>query len=713
MRRLAVLLTAAAVVGAAAPVPADVPPPTDLLPDDPVGIVTTAPNRETEPIVLKGSAFGNYAVPADVTFHPGSADGARCLVASEGGETPVTPQETCTHNTYEDPWVSSGAVSPVEGFPVDRIVGLAYDAEAAEFRQIPLQVDEMFVRYLSNNNSGFAAYSETDQHLSYAFDREGFRFRDGHPDDACLAIADSELATDPVVGLDHDDEVVFMYSDAGDRADQPLSGALFVSYFGFEIRDPADPTAEPRYVYVGMATEDAFPENRPQFDASNGYVRYERDADADVYLFSESSYDNYGAAPHGPYWDPETGTCVGEDDPELWKQRRPGDAATITTPRYRFRYDGRWLMTELQVSEDDDWTYGADLIDQWKARAFQQRPGGQTPCCGYEEEVNNWGGSSQLMGERVGPVRVIRETWGADSGTNVVRREIFYRDEIRWNMFLRVHVIPPLDGIYVQMDYNAGAVDTYYNPNTMQGVPIDGRDDEVFGNARMHVGPDGVSYDDGFFGEPIVIGDPDDEQCKKDYDDACTYNDVDTTDPWFSGTNGNLHWEQIAGHNGTLVTRWSLTKVTPGSAQAVTAIPYYRDDACFDDGTGSSPGPHLRSRGTDEGQFATWRERNEYGEEFGDPMARECWDAERHATDPAYARYLTDNPRRFWQGSIGTHGMHILLIADSDNAHTTLPITEIDSEQRMVVLPPTLDNVGERYGRGFEKPLRVDVFRHL
>ena len=46
-------------------------------------------------------------------------------------------------------------------------------------------------------------------------------------------------------------------------------------------------------------------------------------------------------------------------------------------------------------------------------------------------------GSSILMGERAGPVRVIRETWGADSGTNVVRREIFYRDEIRLGAFLR------------------------------------------------------------------------------------------------------------------------------------------------------------------------------------------------------------------------------------------------------------------------------------
>src|SRR3712207_7072226 len=47
------------------------------------------------------------------------------------------------------------------------------------------------------------------------------------------------------------------------------------------------------------------------------------------------------------------------------------------------------------------------------------------------------------LGEKVGPVRAIRETWGADSGTNVIRRETFYRNEVRQKSWLRVHVIPP------------------------------------------------------------------------------------------------------------------------------------------------------------------------------------------------------------------------------------------------------------------------------
>ncbi len=128
-------------------------------------------------------------------------------------------------------------------------------------------------------------------------------------------------------------------------------------------------------------------------------------------------------------------------------------------------------MTDIRISGDGGKTYGQDLVDRWKARAFAQDPGSETPCCGYEEEDNNWGGSSILLGERVGPVRAIRETWGADSGTNVIRRETFYRQEVTQRTYLRVHVIPALDGIYAQWDFNAGAVDRFYNSQQPAGVP--------------------------------------------------------------------------------------------------------------------------------------------------------------------------------------------------------------------------------------------------
>src|SRR5436190_2649917 len=52
--------------------------------------------------------------------------------------------------------------------------------------------------------------------------------------------------------------------------------------------------------------------------------------------------------------------------------------------------------------------------------------------------------------------------------------------------YLRVHVIPPLDGIYAQWDFNAGRMTRYYSSRTeataTSGIPIDGKNDEKLGN---------------------------------------------------------------------------------------------------------------------------------------------------------------------------------------------------------------------------------------
>ena len=672
-------------------------------------------DRETEPVVLTGASFGDWAVPADTTAKAPGYKGKACQARDKN---PATGEEWCTRNTYEEPEVSSGratSAAGVKGTPVDRVLGYSWDD--GRWKQIPFQVDEMAVRYLSNNNSGFAFYSETDQHTTYVWDREAFRWTESDPQNPCVATEpDPEVTADSVEGLDTDDELVFMARDAAQKADAsvPLPSGIEDS-FEVAVTDPL--TQETSYVYVMKAAE-----NGPEaaFDATNGYVRYERGADANVFLFSESSYETYGAAAPGPYYDPsyvdpatgKKGRCV-TDAP---KQRRPGDQATITTPRYKFRYEGRWLMTELRVNNDDDGkaiapqtgaTYGPDLIDQWKARAFQQRPGGETPCCGYEEEVNNWGGSSMLMGERYGPVRTIRETWGADSGTNVVRREIFYRDEVRFGAFLRVHVIPPGDGIYAQWDYNAGIMTRYYNSvltaqGREEGVAVDGKNDEVFGNSRMHVGSDGVRVEELVTGQPapITVGNPG-ERCPSMGGDACINNDVDFPDPTFSGANAGLNWEQVSGDSGSVVLRTAIKQATPGgAAQSLAAVPYYRDDACFDDGTGNDPGPHMdpRSPDGDEPSDSTYTD-----PVTGEPAPRECWDSDPASGHPA----VPGGDPRFYQGSIGTQGIHILAIADSDNAGTTIPLTEIDSEQRVVVLQGNPGNVGGQYGRQSEKPLVV------
>ena len=66
---------------------------------------------------------------------------------------------------------------------------------------------------------------------------------------------------------------------------------------------------------------------------------------------------------------------------------------------------------------------------------------------GFEDEQTNWELNSSLLGWKVGAVRAIREVWGANSGTNVTKTEIYYRDSYTYQYHVRVHPIPT-DGLY-------------------------------------------------------------------------------------------------------------------------------------------------------------------------------------------------------------------------------------------------------------------------
>jgi hypothetical protein len=625
--------------------------------------------RDVDPVVLKGSALGAWAAPANVTAKLPLTDLKDCQTFGDG----------CAHNHYADPELDTQRIAPQQGVATDRLLGYRWDG--SQFVQIPFQVDEVFTRYLDNSASGFAVYSGEDQHTTYAYDREGFRYTRSDPDNPCLARPDSPAATDPVPGLDGNDEVAFMASDAGSRAPAgtPLPAGIQAAKV-VTVTDPLAPTSPPSYVYVMLAAPGG---PTPEYDASNGYVHYARDPNADVFHLSQSNYENYGNAAVGPYCDANGNPVLNADDTPAIGRRRPGDEATVTTPRYRFRYDGRWLMTGIEISADGGRTYGPNVVDRWKARAFAQDPGSKTPCCGFEEEDTNWGGSSTLLGERVGPVRAIRETWGADSGTNVVRRETFYRDGVEMKTWLRVHPIPPLDGIYAQWDFRAGRMTRFYTPSKPDGVAIDGRNDEVFGNLDDPCNEHYDANDTGALDQTYRSI----YRAAKLCDVLPYHQSVDLPDPTLSGLNAALNWTQTSGPWGTIVDRWSVDvpDVTPGGLlQSLVAVPYYRDDSCFDDGTGSDPGPKVKLRSGDEPRTTS----------TGDP--RRCW----HPEDG-----IPDGSDRFFQGSIGTHGLHLLFLVDSDNARLTVPVDEIVAKQRMVMLPGDPGNVGERYGRDFERPL--------
>jgi PKD repeat protein len=649
---------------------------------------TVPAERDTEPVILAGQNFGAWSVPSNQTANAPAKDLTTCLEIE---------REDCEHNHYEQPEVDTAGGQP-SGTPTDRLLGYRWNEDTDSFEQIRFQVDEVFTRYLNNDASNFAIYSGSDQHTTYAYDREGFRFTANEDSDPCHAVPALDPSSndpqpggepttpDPIAGLDDNDELVFMASDAGPLA--PPDAALPDGIQSAQIVTITDPlTGAQSYAYVMKAAAGG---PAPAFDADSGYVDYQRDPGADTFEYSESDFSGYGNAPKGPYCDRDGNRSFAHGDEA---ERRPRDFATISTPRYQFRYDGRWLMTGIRVSQNDDGNYGRDLIDRWKARAFAQDPSSETPCCGFEEEDTNWGGSSQLLGERVGPVRAIRETWGADSGTNVIRRETFYRDEMRQKTWLRVHVIPPLDGIYAQWDFNAGVMTRYFNPKVQGGVPVDGKNDELLGNLDDPCNP---KYDaENNPNNTSAI----DQQYRTAYQQfqLCNFPyhlSIDVTDPTFGAANASLDWNETTGPEGTIIDRISIDKVTDltpgGAAQSVAALPYYRDDSCFDDGTGSDPGERINpGASSDEQTFE------------GAP--RKCWDSDSDSPIPA-------GDRRYFQGDIGAHGLHLLFQAESDNARLQVPITEIVSQWRMVMLPGQRDAAaGEAYGRGFEKPLVAAV----
>src|SRR4051794_7071456 len=137
---------------------------------------TQAAKRDTDPVVLTGkdlmASSSTWSVPENATFAAPSED-AICFLENQDVSCPDQP------NHYVTPEVdTSGAQSqlPIQGTPTGKVTGWRYDTKTHSYVQIPFQVDEVFTRYLNNDSSGFGVYSGTDQHTTYAYDREPFRF---------------------------------------------------------------------------------------------------------------------------------------------------------------------------------------------------------------------------------------------------------------------------------------------------------------------------------------------------------------------------------------------------------------------------------------------------------------------------------------------------------------------------------------------------------
>jgi hypothetical protein len=130
-------------------------------------------------------------------------------------------------------------------------------------------------------------------------------------------------------------------------------------------------------------------------------------------------------------------------------------------------------------------------------------------------------------------------------------------------------------------------------------------------------------------------------------------------------------------------------------------VPYYRDDACFDDGTGDSPvqRPWPGETSTDDrvrqGYVDYWLARGmpDAGSLDANYAQLKCQPAK--ANDPT----VPDWQKLPFEGAIAEHGLHFLVTQDSDNAFGPKNVDEMDGQQwRFEVPMGTPTNVLEEYG---------------
>jgi predicted acyl esterase len=685
--------------------------------EEPVDVVQRAAsaNRDVEAVVLTGDKLAAWTVPAAYGAPYPYPSGADNDSLHNPAPPPFGPVRSAHNGVFAYP--QSGAPMGIE---TSRIAAYRWTGNA--FEEVPVQVDQRYPFFLANSRSDFAFYSGTDEELTYAWDVE--RWGDGNPNEtiANYSSAAPNTKPDPVTGLDNDDEVVFMAKDAGFvRAD---SGALpadadFDPSGGLQtvVLNDAFAPDKTRYIYLGLKR----PGKTATYAGASHYVNYDRDADADQwidrYFFRDgdpqavgNSNTGYGpnrtgkVQPGDAYYD-RPGNCSGTGPDRICDStdRFPRDGVTVKTDSYQWRASGRWMIRELAVAKPGQpGVYGPDLIDRWKGRAFQQSPDTNVSLVGFEDEQVNWEANSTLLGERCGPVRCMREVWGADSGTNVTKTETFYRDAITYRYHVRVHPIPP-DGLYNDWDYNRNVMipsdaeraagikgGRYFTVLRPQGVPIDGVNDDigqVDGTSPINVPDENgelqpmcVNPDKAQDGQPLVPPDA--------YGRCPVF--FDTADPTFNLPLSNDNWEQVSGKgaSGSLVYLFEVKGLT--SLANPLVVPYYRDDACLDDGTGDDP-----------------VQRPWPGESSIDPDDSRVRDGYAAAAGKPYDQ-LTCAEK---QGSYGAHGVHYFVTGDTDNGTVFgKPTDEIDGQQWQFAVPTsTPKNIAEPYANTVRVPLQAVV----
>lgn len=273
--------------------------------------------------------------------------------AADGGEK--SPASGGTLPRDDDLVILSGSrLLQFVGTPVSEIALFRFDPPTQGFVPIPFQVDE----------------------------RLDVRFNEGTPLEFVEERMYDVLHLDDGV-FDEQDEVVFLFDDAGPQAFSEVSWPTGARSLRYEttISDPRD------------GAEEA--------------IRF-------VYAFT------------GPGL-PRSGTAY-----VTWNGTATG---SIVTPEFALDFGGNWLLTGYRVAAPCG--SGADLIDRLKIRSSP---------LGYptvDEQVLSL--NSEYLGGILGPIRAIRYVKGAKSGVNTIHFDRVSRQFWRRDVHLRVHPIEEFD----------------------------------------------------------------------------------------------------------------------------------------------------------------------------------------------------------------------------------------------------------------------------
>jgi len=261
--------------------------------------------------------------------------------------TPAAPAEQPNPRDNEPVLTTGSSLAEFALVPISEFGLFRYDPASTAYVPIPFQIDER-IEKLFNEGTAF----EFTQLIYDVFGED-----DGL--------------------LDANDELAFMFRDAGVRAPSQVPWPDDAGNFRYEIR-----------------AEDS----RPGISNPSRWV----------YLFRGPSLERSG------------------ENYVSWNRAPDG---SVATPSFELDYLDRWLLTGYRVFPPCG--DGADLLDRVKGRA---QPLPET----FEDE-EGWNTNSTFLGGILGPIRALRYVRGATSGVNTIHYDAVYKSFWQRIVTLRVH----------------------------------------------------------------------------------------------------------------------------------------------------------------------------------------------------------------------------------------------------------------------------------